>query len=250
MSALPPVDPLAATGFGRAAAEYERARPSYAAEAVAWIAERCRLGPDATVVDVGAGTGKLTRLLVGTGARVVAVEPVAAMRQQLRQTVAGVEALEGRAEALPLPDGCARAVTAAQAFHWFGPGAPAELARVLEPGGSLALTWNSPDESDPTQARLEEIYESSRPQSHREGPLLQRLEQSGCFGEVEERSFRHIQRLAREDLVTRVQSISFVAADAGPERERILEEVRAIVADLPPEVDLPYTTAVYIADKR
>ncbi len=249
MSGLPPVNPLAATGFGRAAVEYERARPSYAAEAIAWIAERCGLGPGATVVDVGAGTGKLTRLLAATGARVVAVEPVAEMRELLVQTVPGVEALEGRAEALPLPDGCARAVTVAQAFHWFGDDAPAELARVLEPEGSIALIWNSPDQSDPTQARLEEIYERRRPQSH-SGGSAQRLEQSGYFGQLEERTFRHVQRLAREDLVTRVASISFVAADAGPERERILDEVRTIVADLPAEVDLPYETRVYIADKR
>jgi SAM-dependent methyltransferase len=250
VSGLPPVDPLAATGFARAAMEYERARPGYAAEAVAWVAERSGLGPDTTVVDVGAGTGKWTRLLAGTGARVIAVEPVAEMRELLEAVLPGVQALDGRAEDLPVADGSARLVTAAQAFHWFGEEAPPELARVLEPGGSLALVWNVRDEDDPLQARLQEIHDRERPRSEwdPEG-WRRRLEDGGGFGELEERRFRHVQRLSRDDLVTRTASISFVAAATPEFRERILDEVRAVARDFPDEVELPYFTVVYLADR-
>lgn len=95
---------------------YERRRPSYDPELVAWVAERLRLGPGATVVDVAAGTGKLTRQLVPTGARVLAVEPLEEMREQLCAAVPGVDAFAGSAEALPLPDGSADAVAVAAAF--------------------------------------------------------------------------------------------------------------------------------------
>jgi len=248
VSELPPVDPLAATGFARAAEEYERARPGYAAGAVAWVVERCRLEPGTTVVDVGAGTGKWTRLLAATGVRVVAVEPVAEMRELLARHVPGAVVLEGRAESLPVADGSARAVTAAQAFHWFAPQAPAELARVLEPGGSVALVWNVRDQTDSLQARLQAVHDRERPPEDRffdgwKGRLGPR------FGTVDERSFRHVHRLARDDLVTRTASISFVAAAPPAERARILDEIRAIARDLPDEVELPYVTTVYVADR-
>jgi SAM-dependent methyltransferase len=249
VSSLPPVHPLAATGFARAAEEYESARPSYAPQAVAWLAERCGLGAGTTVVDLAAGTGKLTRLLAGTGARVVAVEPVAAMRETLVRVVPGVEALDGRAEAIPLPDGFARAVTAAQAFHWFGEGAPAEIARVLEPGGSLAVVWNQRDRSNPVQVALQEIHDRHRPDGHAggRGDWRGRIERSGRFGELEERRFPHVHVLPREQLVTRTLSISFVAAAPEDERERILDEVRAMTRGLPDEVELTYETAVFVA---
>ncbi len=106
--------PVAAAGFSSAADVYERARPSYPPAAVAWIAERAGLGPGRTVVlDVGAGTGKLTRLLVPTGARVIAVEPLAEMRAKLEEVVPGVVALEGTAEDLPLGSGAVDLITCA-----------------------------------------------------------------------------------------------------------------------------------------
>ena len=109
--------PVAAAGFARAADVYERARPSYPVEAVAWMAQRCALGAESTVVDVGAGTGKLTRLLPATGARVVAIEPVAEMRTKLHAQGTGVEVVDGTAESIPLPDRSATVITVAQAFH-------------------------------------------------------------------------------------------------------------------------------------
>ena len=139
-----PTHPTAAAGFGNAAAAYERGRPSYPDHAVAYLAAELGLGPATRVLDLAAGTGKLTRLLVEGGADVVAVEPVAAMRTVLAEAVPGVPALEGTAEAIPLPDGSVDAVTVAQAFHWFDAGtALAEIHRVLRPGGGLGLIWNA-----------------------------------------------------------------------------------------------------------
>jgi protein-L-isoaspartate O-methyltransferase len=149
-----------AAGFARAADVYERTRPEYPPDAVAWLADRLELRPESVVVDVAAGTGKLTRLLVPSGARVVAVEPLPEMRAQLREAVPGVEALEGTAEAPPLPDACADAVTVAAAFHWFRRDeALAEFARVLRPGGRLAIVYNLRDPESELQQELSRMLE-------------------------------------------------------------------------------------------
>ena len=154
---------VAAAGFSSAADVYERARPSYPADAVAWLVEVAQLAPGRVVVDVGAGTGKLTRLLVPTGARVIAVEPVAEMRAKLTETTPGVELLDGVAEALPLEDASVDALTVAQAFHWFDyDAALPELHRVLRPDGPLVLIWNSRDLDDPLQAGIEELLQPLR----------------------------------------------------------------------------------------
>ena len=154
--------PWARVGFGRGARAYERARPVYPAEAVAWLAESLDLRPGQTVVDLGAGTGKLSGLLVPTGARVVAVEPVAEMRRLLER-VAGVEVLDGAAEAIPLPDASADAVSVAEAFHWFhSDEALGEIHRVLRPACALALVWNRLDSTDPVSAAFQEVLERYR----------------------------------------------------------------------------------------
>ena len=142
--------PTAAAGFGTSADAYERGRPSYPDAAVAHLAVELGLGPAVRVVDLAAGTGKLTRLLAQGGAEVVAVEPVAAMRKALARSLPGVDVLEGTAESIRLPSGSVDAVTVAQAFHWFdAPRALAELGRVLRPSGTLLLVWNDRDERVP-----------------------------------------------------------------------------------------------------
>ena len=149
------INEQAEAGFGRGAATYERGRPSYPADAIDVLVRELGIGPDRDVLDLAAGTGKLTRLLVPTGARLVAVEPVAAMADQLRTAVPGVEVHDGTAEAIPLPDGSVDAVVVGQAFHWFdAPVALAEIARVLRPGGGLGLIWNERDSSVPWVAEL------------------------------------------------------------------------------------------------
>jgi SAM-dependent methyltransferase len=136
---------LAASSFARSAGAYERARPGYAPEAVAFLVKRLGLGPGRVVVDLAAGTGKLAGQLVPSGARVVAVEPLAEMRSLIP---AGIEVFDGTAEAIPLPDASVDAVTVAQAFHWFDAEvALREIERVLRPGGSLALVSNRRDPS-------------------------------------------------------------------------------------------------------
>ena len=138
----PRVAPQAAR-FGDVADRYERARPLYPDSALSELAARCGVGPGTAVLDLGAGTGKLTRQLVAVGADVIAVEPAAGMRRRLAAEVPGVPVLDGTAEDIPLPDASVEVVTAGQAFHWFDT-QPAldEIARVLRPAGWLALLWN------------------------------------------------------------------------------------------------------------
>ena len=144
--------------FETVAAEYERHRPEYPEEALRWAADRLGLEGRARLLDVGAGTGKLTRGLVALGHEVVAVEPGGPMLEQLRQAVPEAEALEGSAEAIALPDAGVDAAFAAQAFHWFDrERAMPELHRVVRPGGGLALLWNWWDDRDPLQHELAEL---------------------------------------------------------------------------------------------
>ncbi|MFP5370679.1 MAG: class I SAM-dependent methyltransferase [Actinomycetes bacterium] len=117
------VHETASRGFGREAEAYERSRPSYPPGAVAWLVDHLRVRPDAVVADLAAGTGKLTRLLLPTGASVVAVEPVEAMRHVLHRILPSVAVVAGTAEAMPIRSASLDAVCAAQAFHWFDAGA-------------------------------------------------------------------------------------------------------------------------------
>ncbi|HEU0305079.1 MAG TPA: class I SAM-dependent methyltransferase [Gaiellaceae bacterium] len=239
------IHPTAAAGFSAAAEVYERARPGYPEEAVAWVAERLGIGSGRDVLDLAAGTGKLTRQLVPYGARIVAVEPLDAMRAELERAVPGVQALPGTAEAIPLPDASVDAVTCAQAFHWFRMDeAVREIARVLRPGGGLAMLWNGRDLDDPLHASVDALLAPHRP----EWPSGDEYWRS-VFASVEHRVWRHAHRLTLEQYVDRVASTSVVAAMADEQRRAFLDDVRDVLAGFPDPCDVPYVTDVYLCQE-
>jgi SAM-dependent methyltransferase len=236
----------ATRGFGLAADAYERGRPDYPADAIALLVERLGLRPGRTVLDLAAGTGKLTRLLAPTGAEVIAVEPIAAMRAKIE----GAQVLEGTAEAIPLPDASVDAVTVAQAFHWFRFGeALAEIHRVLRAGGGLALVWNVRDEREPIHAEVSAILlplERDVPRRHRH-PWLEVLDESGLFSPAEKISFEHEQLVDEDGLVERFMSVSFVASADADVRADVEAQLRALARDAGTPIRLPYVTDVYLA---
>jgi SAM-dependent methyltransferase len=247
----------AARGFERAADAYERGRPEYPPAAVALLARALALGPGARLLDVGAGTGKLSRLLAATGARVLAVDPAAAMIR--RAAGPGVLAARAVAEALPFPAGAFHAAAAGTAFHWFdGPCALAELHRVLAPGGVLGLAWNRRDDAVDWVARLSAIVnrrEAGAPR-YRSGAWRAAFERAPeRFAPVEEAHLPHVHVLPPEGVVARIASVSFIAAMPAADRAAVLGEVRALLASHPDtagksKVELAYLTDVHVYARR
>lgn len=242
----------AAVGFGASADAYERGRPAYSLEAVERLAKELLILPGTHVLDLAAGTGKLTRPLVAIGAEVVAVEPVAAMRAKLAD-VPGVEILDGTAEAIPLPDGSVDVVTVGQAFHWFdGERALAEIHRVLGPHGGLGLIWQARDPIRPWIKRLDEIIDRADDGHPRFRTFEWRgaFERSDRFGPLESADYTTVQRADVETLIDRVASISYIAALPDEARAAVLAEVRELLttdvelagADA---IELPYRVHVY-----
>lgn len=245
------VHQAAARGFDLQADAYDRGRPGYPAEAIAFVIETLGIGPGATVVDLAAGTGKLTRELVPTGAELIAIEPVAGMREVLSRSLPDVLVTDGTAESLPLDDASVDGVVVAQAFHWFdGPRALAELARVLRPGGRLAVVFNVRDERDRVQAALERVWEPYRGDTptHRTGAWQRAFEPADRFTPLVHRAFANDQRVSADQLVDRVVSVSFIATLDEARRAAIEAEVRTLLAD-DAEVVLPYRTDVFWTER-
>jgi len=234
----------AATGFARSAAAYERGRPEYPSEALSALG----IAPGDVVLDLAAGTGKLTRPLLETGAEVIAVEPVAEMRAALP---ASVRALDGTAERIPVDDYAVDLVTVAQAFHWFdGEAALTEIHRVLRSGGRLALVWNRRVEDAPVNLAIDALVDPHRAgtPTHRGEGWRAAFDRTSLFGPLEEHTFANEQHLDADGLEARVASISFIASLPDDERAEVVAAARALAADGP--VTIPYRTEVDLADRR
>ena len=228
------------------ATDYDELRPTYAPEAIRWVAERARLEPGTLVVDLAAGTGQLSRRFVRLGVRVVAVEPAANMRAVLATNLPDVTAVPGTAEAIPLGDGEADAVVVGNAFHHFDAEAAfAEIRRVLRTGGGLALFWARTDEhSDGLRLgirEIDEVVERERASS----PVVEAYlswfdppERIDGFTALERRSFATARTMASARLADLYATSSDIASLPEPRRGRLLERIGRLAADLPETLEL------------
>lgn len=249
----PRLHAAARDGFGQNASDYEQGRPSYPQDAVSFLSDRLGLGRTRLVLDLGAGTGKLTRLLVPTGAVVLAVEPVAAMRRELAAAAPAALVCAAQAEALPVRSARVDAVVCAQAFHWFATTEVVqELARVLRPAGGLALVWNVRDNSVPWVRSFTDLlrpYEGDRP-DHNRGDWRAAFLPDGPFHALETTTFRHDQPMTPELLVARAASMSFIGTMDPPRRKAVLAEVRELGESVGTSFPLPYRTEVHLTALR
>jgi SAM-dependent methyltransferase len=237
-----------ARAFGDAADVYDRVRPGYPPDAIEWLARVLDLRPGRTVVDLAAGTGKLTAPLLAIGARVIAVEPSAGMLARLRTNAPAAEAIAGTAEEIPLPDASADAVVVAQAFHWFRHDvALAEIHRVLRFGAALALVWNRRELSDPAHAVLERAMQPWKGDTprHRDGDWSAALERTALFEPLAEAELPNDHELPPGGLVDRAESTSFIAALPPDVRRDALAEVREFEAGAAAPIVLPHTTELF-----
>ena len=256
------VHDVAARGFGDAAEAYEQARPSYSADAVAWLVEQLGITPGATVCDLAAGTGKLTRVLVPAGAALLAVEPVAGMRTVLHRELPAVPVAAAVAEALPFADGALDAVTVAQAFHWFDPAVGlTELHRALRRGGRLGLIWNAWDDSKPWIDRIHQVVAEAGPTDNwKRGHwsrdwVIDAIDAQGGYSSVTRAQFTNAQPLSRDGMVERVATTSHIASAPPEARERTLAAVREIL-DTDPDtreldtLDFSYVVDAFVCERR
>jgi SAM-dependent methyltransferase len=219
--------------FDRVAAEYEQTRPTYPPA----VLDALPLDADAAVLDLGAGTGKLTRVLVERYRDVTAVEPLANMRAMLEQVVPGARALPGSAERIPLDDGSVDGVFAAQAFHWFDkPVALPEIARVLRPGGVFAIVWNEgnddlPDPRPPEFVReVKALHDAALVRWENEPEWEEMLRDTGLFEDVHDRSsVTHDHVLDRPGILDNLRSVSWIANR--DDREDVVARLGALLPE-------------------
>jgi ubiquinone/menaquinone biosynthesis C-methylase UbiE len=254
------MDPLAERAFGTRADDYERHRAGWPAEAVERALAGTGAGPEATVVDLGAGTGKLTRELVPRVARVIAVEPSGDMRRQLEARVPEADVRAGTAEAMALGDASVDAVLVGEAFHWFASvTAVAEIARVVRPGGGLALLWNAHHfGGEPWVAAMGELLTARRAAgvtaiNRKQTGLWRDAFDGSAFGPLEHYQTRHEQRTDVDGLVAHIATWSFVGALEDEPRaalERDLADLLRREHPTPDHVAIPYRTDVYWTRRR
>jgi SAM-dependent methyltransferase len=240
----------ARVGFGRDPSAYVRGRPDYPGAMQLWLGDELQLQTGRTAVDLGAGTGKFTRLLLATGARVLAIEPVAAMAAELARSLPAVQIQVGSAEALPLTDGCADVVVCAQSFHWFASSAALqEIRRVLRPGGRLGLVWNNRDESLEWVAAMTRIMTPHQGDAPRQvsGEWRRQFPADG-FGPLQHTRFAHSHTgPPQQVIIDRVLSTSFIAQLPPGEQQHVIAQLQELIAGTPAlagrsEVSVPYAT--------
>lgn len=242
-----------ARSFDRVADVYQKARPSYPAAAVEWVLESA---PGPRVVDLAAGTGKLTEVLVAAGAEVTAVEPLANMRAELARALPSVRAIAGTAEHIPLPDASADALFVGQAFHWFdAPAALAEIARVLVAGGVLGLVWNLRDETVPWVAELTGALRGAGDVLSVSRGISERPLESDRFTATERREFPNPVRFDRARLREWAASTSRIAVLPEGERVAALDGVVRLADEHPALADrhtfnMPFVAVVVRARRR
>ncbi|MEV4735297.1 MULTISPECIES: class I SAM-dependent methyltransferase [unclassified Microbacterium] len=243
------VDEVLARSFETSGEDYDRYRPGFPA-AVAGIIVPVQLQ---VVLDLGAGTGKFTRLLLDRAEKVIAVEPSVPMLDVLRAKLPGVDARVGNAEAIPCLDASVDAVTVAQAFHWFDRDAAcAEIARVLRPGGVLGLLWNH---SDPDCAWDRAAHRVAHPAvAEQDGTSASATEQLPGFAFVRRDDIRTVESIRRDDYLRRWATVStFLVADATG-RAKMIADIEQILDEDPTTrgldvLELPVVTDVFVYER-
>jgi ubiquinone/menaquinone biosynthesis C-methylase UbiE len=240
---------LGRDGFESGSDTYERARPSYPPAVIAHLVATTGITAGSRVLDLAAGTGKLTRPLVALGAACVAVEPSPSMREVFALAVPGAPLIGGIAEQAPVASSAMDAVVVGQAFHWFDPDAAlAEMARVLLPRGWLALVWNERDESDPI---VTEMVRISKWDTHAPYPVGRDYGQviGTCrrFGPAERTKVPFVQELDRTTFVDQVASRSYVQVMPEPERRALLDRVAGFASTLTEPIGMPYISDLFCA---
>ncbi|HEX3981972.1 MAG TPA: class I SAM-dependent methyltransferase [Acidimicrobiales bacterium] len=248
------VDAGARTRLGRAGFEtgsdvYERARPGYPPEAVDYLATTVGLAPGCRSLDVAAGTGKLTRQLRAYGAACIALEPSPSMREVFATVVPDVPVVGATAENLPVASANVDVVVVAQAFHWFdAPVALAEVARVLRPGGWLALIWNERDETDPMVDELVRISKWDQSAPYPVGMDFSTVvDRCGGFDPVRRTKFPFVQSLDLATFVDQVATRSYIRVLPESERADLLDRVESFGAAQPQPIAMPYITDLFCA---
>jgi SAM-dependent methyltransferase len=248
-----PIEPTARVGFQRAAQQYERARPEVPPAALDALVQSLGVSDRSTVLELGAGTGKLSRRLAPRAGGYVALEPVAAMRGQFRRAVPEVAVVAGVAERLPVHGSTIDSVVAAQAFHWFDvPRAMGEMHRVLRPEGTVGLVWNVRDESTGWVRQATKILDryDDRGPRYRSGAWREAWNRTPGFTPLEKQSFSFVQRLDRATALDRFTSVSFIAsleegryAEAQAAFQTLLDSHPETAGRV--EIELPYQCDVY-----
>lgn len=253
---FPKIHKAALDGFANEAIAYDRGRPDYPRDAIDFVTSH--FPTSGQILDLAAGTGKFTKLILESHSSVVAVEPVEAMRKTFSKILPQTKILDGTAENIPFSNETFDVVTVAQAFHWFnGEAAIREIARVLKPFGKLVLVWNRRDESVAWVSELSKIinqYEGATPRYH-SGEWRKAFEKNTMFSQLNQKTFAYQHPGTIQTVVDRVISISFIAALAENEKAKIAEQTKLVLEKdsqtrSQSHINFPYVTEVFIFEKR